>query len=242
MNTRREENHGDQNDVVDQDDQKSQTEDDNGQNDSELDESDSDGGQSNKKPRTDEKDLIIRRMKADLNKARAKLAEIDRNQSLSEREKAKREGKLEVVVKSLESQLNAAIQDNTTLQSKLERNLKFNIFRNSALKAGWRQDALAELERLDLDDLHYEENENGIGRVIGIDGFINKLKKEKSYFFTDKKVNVNNSGGRKKQDIVTDESAEVSMEDIKKALRQGNTKLYNKLLAKHAEQFRNKRR
>lgn len=68
----------------------------------------------------------------------------------------------------------------------------------AALKAGLREEAVGDLESMDLSEIQVEIDDNNVIRVKGADDYAAKLKKLKSYMFkapADPNFNAGNGGG-----------------------------------------------
>ncbi len=120
------------------------------------------------------------------------------------------------------------------LQSALVRDKKISEVKTHALKSGIRQEALADLEMLDLDDVEIETTSTGRYNVLGADKFVNRLKVSRPHWFG------RNVGSVNSKDPEVVKAQEVSYEKLMKAADQarktGNYDEYEKMLRKYKEQ------
>ena len=119
-------------------------------------------------------------------------------------------------IKTLQKQTHKSKEDFKTLAEQLEKEngelkadrdkLKTSIFHTArvgevkaaALKAGLREEAVSDLEGLDLEEVQVEIGDDNVIRVKGADDYAAKLKKLKSYMFkapADPQFNPGNGGG-----------------------------------------------
>lgn len=119
------------------------------------------------------------------------------------------------------------------LQTALVRDKKISEVKNYAIKSGIRQEALEDLEILDMDDVQIETTSTGRYNVLGADKFVNRLKVNRPHWFGKTYTGVNT----KDPEVVKAES--VSYEQIKKiadkARRTGDYSEYERALKKYRQ-------
>lgn len=139
------------------------------------------------------------RFKRDLGKLK------DENKALKEQlkkrdeDKLKEENRWKDLAERNEKERDEAKETASRSESTFKTTLKYSKLEAAAIKAGIREDALDDLERIDFDDeVEVEETSSGRYLVKGADKAIERLKKTKSYMFKDTAAPKFNGGGGKR--------------------------------------------
>lgn len=82
------------------------------------------------------------------------------------------------------------------LQQNLVVEKKYNALKNEAVKLGLRQEAISDLELVDLSDIQIESTSTGKYNVLGAEKYAERLKAVRPHWFGGQTVNVNTSSVR----------------------------------------------
>jgi hypothetical protein len=161
--------------------------------------------------------------------------------TLKEQQQAAKEAEMrknqewEALAKQKEEEAKAARTDAEKLKANVLNDRKYTALREHATKLGLRQEALSDLDMVDLSDIEVEYTSTGRVNVQGADRAAEKLKAMKPHWFGSKTPpNVDTT------DLRVNPGATVTVKQLqeaqKKAQKTGDTSEYNALAKKFQAQ------
>lgn len=85
--------------------------------------------------------------------------------------------------------------ENESLKSNFHHTLRVGAVKEAAMKLGLRNEALKDLEFMEMDTLEIDTKESGVMEVKGVDSWAGDLKKIRPHWFNQGKAPVVNTGG-----------------------------------------------
>ena len=109
-----------------------------------------------------------------------------------------------------EQEAAAANERANTLQENVTYATKYSAVKDAALKLGLRQEALADLDLVDLEDVLIERTSTGRTNVLGTEKFVQGLKASRPHWFGGNNLNINATNPQARQVA----SGEVTTESV----------------------------
>jgi hypothetical protein len=131
-------------------------------------------------------------VKADMIKYKTKVQEFEQRVQQEEEKRLRETNDWKTLYERKETEAKEAQEKLTRFESTLTNTAKFSAVREAALKAGIRQEAISDLELVELKDVVVEKSPAGRVEVRGADRAVEMLKALKPHWFG-KSINVNSS-------------------------------------------------
>jgi hypothetical protein len=125
-----------------------------------------------------------------------RLQELQAQIEAKNNEQLQEQGKHKEVAEHYKSKLDEVMADRDSILKAVVTDKKINAVRQEALKRNIREEALGDLDMLDMSDVVVETTDQGRYNILGADTFIENLSKNRSHWFkSSNPPKVNNSVG-----------------------------------------------
>jgi len=131
----------------------------------------------------------------DMHKFKTRAQELESKLNAVEEERLKETQNFKSLWEKSKAELDAEKKKRESLESNVTRSLKFNALHRAAVESGIRDEAIADLELLDITGVELETTDKGRYTVQGTKEYIENLKSTKPHWFKKDKPPVVNSGG-----------------------------------------------
>lgn len=170
---------------------------------------------------------------SDLHKGKARIKELESTARDTEMKRLKANEEWQKAAEMSEERAVSAEGKLTKLSEGMNHNAKFSALEKAAMQAGIREQALPDLDMLDLETLTVERTSLGKTNVHGANDYIARLKASKPHWFKDPSApNLNTDN----PDVKVTHTGDVTIEAIHAASRKGDVVEYQRLHGEYIKQ------
>jgi hypothetical protein len=177
------------------------------------------------------------RLLSDFKKTKGELKTLKDAEAKRQTDKMKSDNQFKELAEKMEKERDDAKAETANIKNSYLNDRKFSAVQAAAVKLGLRDEALSDLETLDLEDVETETTSTGKINVLGANKFAERLKTLKPHWFSDKKADPNvNTGGTRVRDSAGQITVKQILEAEAEAKKTGDRAPYEALVRKYNNQ------